>query len=69
MFRNKPLDHNVVVEMTEEGEILQCLHDPREELSSGLAQALTLSDGRIILGSYTAKFMAILDKNDVALGA
>jgi len=46
------LHHNIVVEVTDKGEVLRVLHDPDRRLTYGLTEATELSDGRIALGSY-----------------
>ncbi|XP_076803129.1 adipocyte plasma membrane-associated protein-like [Clavelina lepadiformis] len=60
--------YSMVLEMTEEGEILQSLHDPTGDSISALTHAVTLSDGRLALGSFKDDFIAILNEKNLAIG-
>lgn len=53
--------HNIVVEMNEQGDVLSSLHDPNGNLTIGLAHATQLKDGRIALASYIASYIAIVE--------
>ena len=67
-FRFLPLKHNVVVEINEDGEILQTLHDPDGNLTNGITQASTLKDGRLVLGSFISDRLAFTESKINAIG-
>jgi len=58
----------MVVEMTEDGEILQTLHDPNAKLSAGLSQASTLKDGRLVLGTFISGWLGFAGNKIEAVG-
>ena len=64
-----PLNHGMVVEMNENGDILQTLHDPECELTRGLTQATTLKDGRLVLGSFFANWLSFSSDKIDAIGS
>jgi len=51
----------MVVEINEDGEILQTLHDPNAKLSAGLSQATTLKDGRLVLGTFISEWLGFTE--------
>ena len=58
----------MMVEMSEDGEILQSLHDPDGELARGLSHASPLGDGRVVLGTFYGNYLSILDDKNPAIG-
>ena len=52
----------MLFEVNDQGEIFSTRHDPFGNLTYALSQATELSDGRLVLGSYAAHFLAIADK-------
>ena len=66
--RGLPLKHTMAFEITEDGEILQTLHDPDGELTWGLSQVTTLKDGRLVLGSFRANWLAFTKDKIEAIG-
>jgi len=54
-------EFNALYEMSDEGEIIRVLFDAEGVLTHALTQGLELDDGRILLGSYRADYMAILN--------
>ena len=68
MFCSSFSFYGMVVEMNDEGEILQSLQDPENELTGGLAQASYLKDGRLVLGTYISDFLAFSESGITAVG-
>ena len=58
----------MVMEMNEDGEILQTLHDPEANLTQCLTQASTLKDGRLVLGSFISDRLAFSESKIDAIG-
>ena len=58
----------MVMEMNEDGEILQTLHDPEANLTQGLTQASTLKDGRLVLGTFISDRLAFSESKIDAIG-
>nr|CAB3226772.1 adipocyte plasma membrane-associated protein-like [Phallusia mammillata] len=54
----------IVMEMDENGEILQTLQDPTSKLAIGISQVTELSDGRLALGTYIAPQLVFLNPRD-----
>lgn len=54
-------EFNALYEMSEEGEIIRVLFDEKGTLTYALTQGTELKDGSILLGSYIADFLAILN--------
>ncbi|CAK8682806.1 unnamed protein product [Clavelina lepadiformis] len=61
--------YNLVLEINEKGDILQSFHDPNCENYACLAQAITLSDGRLALSTYVGDHISIVNAEDaIAVG-
>nr|CAB3226769.1 adipocyte plasma membrane-associated protein [Phallusia mammillata] len=54
--------HNIAIEISKDGEIINCWHDVSGNLTFSLTHIQELSDGRYALGSFIAQFMCLLDK-------
>lgn len=58
-YRASPTYHNIAVEFTDTGEVVQTLQDTEAEVP--MSQASKLSDGRLGLGSYRGSILFIAD--------
>jgi len=64
IMKHIPKQHSVLLELNDEGKVLQSLHDPYASLVEGISHGSDLSDGRIALGSYMGDKLAFADIND-----